>query len=167
MNHVKIRRLLAAAAAGVALSALPAVAQTRAATQDAVITQPGYADVISALRSDGYRIVSVDRTFLGRIRIVAQNNRHVREVIVSRSTGEIKSNMVIEVLAGAGAGGSSQNGSLGNTVGGAVGTVGEAVGGIGGAVGGAVGDIGGAVGDAVGGIGDAVGGAIGGLGLGN
>lgn len=154
--------------------------------------QPTYVAVVANLQSEGYTIVSIKRSLLGRYMILARNKTEVREVVVSSSTGEIKSDMVVGHPEGSGGGvGAAVGGTVGSVggavggtvgaVGGAVGSVGSAVGGavggvggavggavgdVGGAVGGAVGGVGGAVGDAVGGIGGAVGGAVGGLGLG-
>ena len=45
--------------------------------------------VIQGLQQGGYRIISIKSTFLGRIRIMAENRTHRREIIVSRSTGVI------------------------------------------------------------------------------
>ena len=143
--------------------------------------QPTYVSVVASLQSEGYTIVSVKRSMLGRYMILARNRTEVREVVVSSSTGEIKSDMVVGQpqqsggTVGGAVGGTVGSvggavggavGGVGGAVGGAVGSVGGAVGSVGGAVGGAVGSVGGAVGGAVGGIGGAVGGAIGGLGLG-
>jgi len=48
-------------------------------------------DVIVQLREAGFTVNAVTRTFLGRVRIEASNETTVREVVVSRSTGEILS----------------------------------------------------------------------------
>jgi hypothetical protein len=127
--------------------------------------QPTYLAVVASLQSDGYTIVSVKRSLLGRYMILARNRTEVREVVVSSSTGEIKSDMVVGQPDGAGGTLGSVGGTVDSTVGavgGTVGAVGGTVGSVGGAVGGAVGSVGGAVGE----IGGAVGDAIGGLGLG-
>ena len=85
------------------------------------IAQQTYAGVIAQLQNSGYRIDEVKSTFLGRIRIIAHNRVHVREVIVSRSTGEVKRDVVLEVMAGNSGGGQAGNfsgsGSSGNTPG--------------------------------------------------
>ena len=46
-------------------------------------------DIVRELRRGGYRIVSVTRTFLGRVRIRAAKNRGEREIILNPATGEI------------------------------------------------------------------------------
>ncbi|MEL6644794.1 MAG: hypothetical protein AAFQ79_12740 [Pseudomonadota bacterium] len=56
--------------------------------------QTGPQDVIWLLRSEGYEITDVGRTWLGRIRIEATNGANDREVIISRSTGEIRYDQV-------------------------------------------------------------------------
>lgn len=45
--------------------------------------------IVQEIRGDGYEIVGVERTWLGRIRIEAWDGMLTREVVVSRSTGEI------------------------------------------------------------------------------
>ncbi|MCR8723394.1 hypothetical protein [Frigidibacter sp. ROC022] len=146
--------------------------------------EPTYVQVVASLQNDGFTIDKISRTFLGRIRIVASNSKVVREVVVSRNTGEIKSDMIIKVIGdgsargtaggtGRGSGGDGPadpspgtgGGSIGGAVAGAGSAVGGAVGSVGGAVGGAVDSVGGAAGDAVDSVGGAVGGAIDNLGL--
>lgn len=60
--------------------------------------QLGTQDVIWLLRSEGYEITEVGRTWLGRIRIEATNGANDREVIISRSTGEIRYDQVYSKL---------------------------------------------------------------------
>lgn len=69
-----------------------------------LIAQQTYVDVVGMLERSGYRVVDMKSTFLGRIRIRAKNREHLREVVVSRSTGEIKSDQIIRVFAVAGEG---------------------------------------------------------------
>lgn len=91
---------------GIALAAssfliAPAQAQT-ANAQGQAHAQTGFElaqarsanDVIVQLRDAGFTINAVTRTFLGRVRIEASNDTTVREVVVSRSTGEILSDRV-------------------------------------------------------------------------
>lgn len=52
------------------------------------------AEVIQILRQDGYTVTDIGRTFLGRIRIEAVSDTHLREVILSASTGEIKQDAI-------------------------------------------------------------------------
>jgi hypothetical protein len=64
----------------------------------AIIAQQTYIDVVGMLETSGYRVLDMKSTFLGRVRIRAKNHEHVREVVVSRSTGEIKSDQIIQVF---------------------------------------------------------------------
>ncbi|MBF9033966.1 hypothetical protein HKCCE2091_06925 [Rhodobacterales bacterium HKCCE2091] len=48
-----------------------------------------YDEILAALDAQGYQIVSVSSTWLNRVRIRARNSEHVREIIVSRASGEI------------------------------------------------------------------------------
>ncbi|KMW59895.1 hypothetical protein AIOL_000044 [Candidatus Rhodobacter oscarellae] len=66
-------------ALALALSAIPAA--------------PAKADVVSAwsqqLRIDGYEKVVVTRTWLGRVRIIAEKTGVTREIIINPRTGEV------------------------------------------------------------------------------
>lgn len=59
----------------------------------ALSSLPAFADVTSAwikqLRLDGYEDIEVSRTWLGRVRIVAEKGELEREVILHPSTGEV------------------------------------------------------------------------------
>ncbi len=68
-------------------------------------------DVIRTLQSEGYTVTEVGRTFLGRIRVEAVLGDVRREVILSRSTGEIKQDAIFE---SAGSGGSTGAAASGN-----------------------------------------------------
>lgn len=57
-----------------------------------------YTLVIAMLEDTGYRVTSMKSTLLGRLKIRAQNREHIREVVVSRSTGEIKSDRIVKVF---------------------------------------------------------------------
>ena len=50
-------------------------------------------DVITQLESAGFSIDDIGRTFLGRIRITASNQTMIREIVMSRATGEIMSDV--------------------------------------------------------------------------
>ncbi len=63
------------------------------------IAQLGYTDVLVMLERTGYKVVKMDSTLLGRVRILARNREHLREVIVSRSTGEIKRDVILKRFA--------------------------------------------------------------------
>jgi len=58
-----------------------------------------YLDVIAQLESAGYTLDKVEKTFLGRMKITARNRVHLRELVVSRSTGEIMRDAVIREFA--------------------------------------------------------------------
>lgn len=51
-------------------------------------------DVILQLEQAGLSIDDITRTFLGRIRVVASNRTTVREIVMSRATGEILSDVI-------------------------------------------------------------------------
>jgi len=52
--------------------------------------------MIKLLERNGYTIQSVDVTFLNRARIIAANPWHRREVVISRTSGEILRDMLID-----------------------------------------------------------------------
>ncbi|MCY4336790.1 MAG: hypothetical protein OXC60_19215 [Litoreibacter sp.] len=47
------------------------------------------ASVRRQLRAQGFTDIRVNRTFLGRLRFVASNGRHVRELVINPTTGVI------------------------------------------------------------------------------
>lgn len=53
-------------------------------------------DVIRTLEASGYTILSVRETLLNRIRIQARNEIHLREIVISRSTGNILRDVALE-----------------------------------------------------------------------
>lgn len=57
------------------------------------------AQVIAALELQGYEISDTRRSLLGRVIITAQNDVHVREIVMSRATGEILSDQVVDLMA--------------------------------------------------------------------
>ncbi|MGI9220938.1 MAG: hypothetical protein ACR2QS_07880 [Woeseiaceae bacterium] len=59
-------------------------------------------NVIETLETNGYRIVSVKRTLLRRLCITADNGAYTREVIISRSTGEIKRDLGFQIATATG-----------------------------------------------------------------
>ncbi|GLQ15859.1 hypothetical protein [Maritalea porphyrae] len=87
----------------------PAVAQDASASANANasaqltfdVAQNSHLDVIAQLEAVGYTILDTKTTLLGRIHIYAQNNVHVREVVVSRWTGEVKYDLIVETFADA------------------------------------------------------------------
>ncbi len=86
-----------------------ASAPTLAAAQNADLSGLGdsyqlaqnrdYTDVVNGLTATNYEIEGVSTTLLGRTRIMANNGQHRREVIVSRSTGEILSDVLLDLPA--------------------------------------------------------------------
>ncbi|WP_114965567.1 hypothetical protein [Alkalilacustris brevis] len=52
--------------------------------------------VLTALEDAGYTLVELRRTWLNRILIRARNSRHLREIVISRSTGSILRDVVLE-----------------------------------------------------------------------
>jgi hypothetical protein len=70
------RRLIA----GIFLAAMLAVP---AAAQDI------RGEIEAALVAQGYEIVQIGRTWLGRLRVVAQNDEIRREIVVNPTTGEV------------------------------------------------------------------------------
>ncbi len=56
-----------------------------------------YTDVINGLEATNYAIDDVSTTLLGRIMITASNGAHRREIVVSRSTGEILSDVLSDI----------------------------------------------------------------------
>ena len=67
-----------------------------------------YLTVIQMMESNGYRVVSMKSTLLGRVKIRVRNPEHLREVVVSRSTGEIKSDRIVQVFSNPGISTSAQ-----------------------------------------------------------
>ena len=55
-----------------------------------------YIDVLEALDSEGYTIISVTDTLLNRVKIRARSSQHLREIVVSRASGQILRDAVIE-----------------------------------------------------------------------
>lgn len=97
-------------------AALPAGADVRPSARSALFEQAGEAvapregaplaqtwdakpvvlSVIDALDANGYRIVSVNTTLLNRIRIQAQNEWHLREIVMSQASGQILRDAILE-----------------------------------------------------------------------
>jgi hypothetical protein len=79
-------RLLMAAAIGLAAGTAPA---------DPVD------DIIAEIRDQGFEIVRVQETWLGRVRIVAQDESFRREVVIDPTTGEIRRDLLVPKRRGA------------------------------------------------------------------
>jgi hypothetical protein len=91
--------------------------------------------VVAKFQALGYHVVDMSRTLLGRIRLTLENAFEVRQIVVSRSTGEImydatlatngaanaaasaKSSTSVSVGVGGSDGGVSASGSVGVSIG--------------------------------------------------
>jgi len=82
------RRDFLAAFAG--LAATPALAQAMSFT-DTLVEQ---------LKQQGFNTISVARTWLGRVRIVASNARFRREIVLNPRTGEILRDVWVNLQSG-------------------------------------------------------------------
>ena len=51
-------------------------------------------DITEEIRSQGFKIVRVQRTWLGRVRIIGQNASFRREVVIDPTTGEIRRDLL-------------------------------------------------------------------------
>lgn len=105
----KTTALLATAALAMTLAApvqaqqasANANAQAQVQTQFSLQSMVEYAgekaaEVIAQLQAAGYQVVDVSKTLLGRIKVTVQNEVHTREIFISRATGEIKQDVVVE-----------------------------------------------------------------------
>jgi hypothetical protein len=78
--------------------------------------------LLSTLRAQGYEILEQGYTFLGRLRVVAQNGDMRREIVVNPGTGEILRDYAVMLPSVAstprsgGSGGSNVTGSTGTAV---------------------------------------------------
>lgn len=80
-----------------------------------IVAAESYLDVIQMLEDTGYNVTGMKSTLLGRLKIRAQNKQHLREIVVSRSTGEIKSDRILKVFGGGEGGSSLARNSAGKT----------------------------------------------------
>lgn len=94
------RALTAALALCLAPFAVQADPASRVAGMDVFNVQASpqwrYIDVLEALDAEGYTIVSVTDTLLNRVKIRARNRQHLREIVVSRASGQILRDAIIE-----------------------------------------------------------------------
>jgi hypothetical protein len=51
-------------------------------------------DIIAEIRDQGFSITRVQHTWLGRVRIIAQNDSFRREVVIDPTTGEIRRDLL-------------------------------------------------------------------------
>lgn len=75
------------------------------------------AEIVAQLHEQGYRRVTVSRTFLGRIRINAELGQSMREIVMNPLTGEILRDMQVNASRHAGNRGAATDAavSLGGT----------------------------------------------------
>lgn len=77
-------------AAAVVVVATPALAQGQ-----------GFADVfVEQLKGQGFARIEISRTWLGRLRIEAQNDRFRREIILNPRTGEVLRDLWVNLSSG-------------------------------------------------------------------
>ena len=54
------------------------------------------AEMVTELQDAGYQVTDMSRTFLGRTKITVQNEINARVIVLSRRTGEVKRDSIIE-----------------------------------------------------------------------
>lgn len=79
-------------------------------------TTPVMADVyertiVEQLEAEGFSSISTERTWLGRMRIIAENDRGQREIVINPNNGEVLRDLWMAEGGGQGAAGGSGNGS--------------------------------------------------------
>lgn len=79
---------------------------------------PVFADVFAAniveqLQTEGFKTISMERTWLGRTRIVAEGEQGQREIIVNPNNGEILRDLLVRTAPGDGGAVARQGGSAG------------------------------------------------------
>lgn len=88
---IRVGAILALSAAG-----SPALPQSQGVTaQSTRVDGAAQQTVATQLAEQGFEVVETGRTLLGRVRIVAERDGQVREVVVSRSTGEVMRDAMI------------------------------------------------------------------------
>ena len=82
---------------------------------------------IAEMEAQGYEVTDMSRTFLGRIKVMMENDEHARNMFFSRSTGELKQDFIMPMnmnnMMGSGSTNGSNNGAMGN-MGGSTGNMG-------------------------------------------
>lgn len=53
------------------------------------------AGIVAALKSEGYVVYDSSRTLLGRIKVVVGNGAYYRQIVISRTTGEIRNDTLL------------------------------------------------------------------------
>lgn len=94
-------RILISAVTALALNAWDGAAKAQQPTSEqeraAELAAMAGADavrIMKELAAIDYRVTEIRRSFLGRIRIIAENDEFRREIVISSSTGEIKRDTV-------------------------------------------------------------------------
>jgi hypothetical protein len=105
--------LIAGSCAPAALAQSASATSGATASGELLVAQQNYLDVMANLEAAGYTILETKRTLLGRVKITARNSAHLREVVVSRSTGEVKRDEIVQVFLPFGTGGSEQSAQAG------------------------------------------------------
>ena len=91
MGVLSCLALIAPSGAALAQSAGSGVTEAELA-----VAENGFAlQLVTSLQESGYTIVEVRKSLLGRVRVIAENDRHRREIVVSRTTGEIRRDALI------------------------------------------------------------------------
>jgi hypothetical protein len=54
--------------------------------------------VLDGLESGGYKVKSIKSSTLGRVRILAENDEHRREIVCNRATGVIRSDRIVALI---------------------------------------------------------------------
>ena len=94
-------RLLIGAVSALTLIAWDGTAAAQApasevrASELAALAGEDAARIAEDLSATGYRIKEIRRSFLGRIRLIFENDEFEREIVISHSTGEIKRDTVV------------------------------------------------------------------------
>lgn len=87
---------------------------------------------IAEMEAQGYEVTDMSRTFLGRIKVMMENDEHARSMFFSRSTGELKQDLIMPMnmnnMMGSGSTNGSNNGSMGNMGGNSSGNMGGSTG---------------------------------------
>lgn len=83
MNRRRILKVGLSALAVACMGAVPALSET---LED---------KVVRALRRQGYRDIKTNRTFLGRLRVIAKKGERRREIILNRQTGEVLRDVIV------------------------------------------------------------------------
>lgn len=55
----------------------------------AAMAQPTMEEIVGQLREQGYKRIEAERTWLGRVRIIADDGNRYREIVFNQRTGEI------------------------------------------------------------------------------